>query len=102
MKNLIKILKFIICISIVNADTIVTTIETGNVLTGYFNGTNTAKVVVTFQGTNVDGGDDDKTETFTELYIGWSSSSTVSTIDVNMNQNPINVGVQKGSSEGSA
>ena len=85
MKNLIKILKFIICISIVNADTIVTTIETGNVLTGYFNGTNTAKVVVTFQGTNVDGGDDDKTETFTELYIGWSRAlPTISQHDISI------------------
>ncbi len=60
MKNLIKTLIFFISISIVNADTIVTTIETGNVLTGYFNGQNTLKVVVTFTGTNVDGGDDDK------------------------------------------
>jgi len=102
LKNLIKTLIFFISISIVNADTIVTTIETGNVLTGYFNGQNTLKVVVTFTGTNVDGGDDDKTEKFTELYIGWSSTSTVSSIDVNMNASPVSVGAQKASGEGGA
>ena len=102
MKNFIKTLIFFISISIVNADTIVTTIENGNVVTGYFNGQNTVKVVVTFQGTNVDGGDDDKTEKFTELYIGWSSTSTVSNVDINMSTSPVSVGAQRASGDGGA
>ena len=42
------------------------------------------------------------TEKWVEVYIGWSTTSSVGTPDVNMNSSNGNVGVQKASSSGGA
>ena len=81
--------------SILNAaTTYVSTITGTRVVTGYFNETNSVSVIITLDGDDVDGGSADKSEQYIELYVGFSSSATVSTIDKQMSglsSNPIAV-----------
>lgn len=61
-------------------------------VTSYFNETNSVSIVVTLGGNDVDGGSADKSDDYIELYVGFASSATVSTIATSMSglsSNPI-------------
>ncbi|HCU98509.1 MAG TPA: hypothetical protein DGM69_04105 [Chloroflexi bacterium] len=99
MKSLFKSLSLLLSFSILGADTIVTTITGGDVKDNYFNSGNSVQLVVTFTGTNADGESSDDTEKWVEVYIGWSTSASVGTPDINMSQSDKgNVNLQKASS----
>ncbi|MFL3052346.1 MAG: beta strand repeat-containing protein [Candidatus Neomarinimicrobiota bacterium] len=102
MKNLFTYLALLFSLTTLGADTIVTTITGGTVNANYFNSGNGVQLVVTFQGDNADGGSSDDTEKWVEVYIGWSTTASVGTPDVNMNSSNGNVSVQKASSSGGA
>ena len=85
MKKFYKILVFLWAASILNAaTTYVSTITGTRVVTGYFNETNSVSVIITLDGDDVDGGSADKSEQYIELYVGFASSATVSTIATQM------------------
>ena len=93
MKKFTKILVVLWLASILNAaTTYVSTITGTRVVTNYFNETNSVTIIVTLDGTDVEGGDDDKSNQYIELYVGFNSSATVSTIAVKMSgldDNPV-------------
>ncbi|MEO1945311.1 MAG: hypothetical protein ABGY11_13500, partial [Candidatus Thioglobus sp.] len=67
--------------SILNgATTYVSTITGSRVVVGYFNETNSVTIIITLDGDDADGESADKSEQYIELYVGFNTSATVSTI----------------------
>jgi hypothetical protein len=93
MRSINKLLAFTIFASLLNAQTTYVSTMTGDrVVTGYFNETNSVSIIVTLGGTDVDGGASDKSNQYIELYVGFNSTATVSTIATQMSglgSNPV-------------
>ena len=93
MRTLYKTLVILGVASILNAaTTYVSTITGTRVVTGYFNETNSVTIIITLDGDDRDGESADKSEQYIELYVGFNTSATVSTIATSMSAlsaNPI-------------
>ena len=85
MRTLYKTLVILGVASVLNAaTTYVSTITGTRVVTGYFNETNDVTIIITLDGDDADGESADKSEQYIELYVGFNTSATVSTIATQM------------------
>ena len=93
MRTLYKTLVILGVASILNAaTTYVSTITGTRVVTGYFNETNSVTITITLDGDDRHGESGSKSDLYIELYVGFNSTATVSTIATQMSglsSNPI-------------